>query len=79
MILSRNYYNYFKQQCEFRKSCILQGLQDKNKRGRDLFFIIGFWGEAFSVQHEALLCALPKNPDSVWTIDMEPLFGAAEV
>ena len=23
-----------------------------------------------------LLCTLPKNPDSVWTIDLGPLFGA---
>lgn len=28
---------------------------------------------------ETLLCTFPKNPDSVWTIDMEPLFRTAQV
>jgi hypothetical protein len=40
------------------------------------------WEKAISVssiQHEIILCAIPKNPNSVWTIDLESLFGVAEV
>ena len=40
------------------------------------------WEKAISVssiQYEAILCAIPKNPNSVWTIDLESLFGVAEV
>jgi len=35
-------------------------------------------GKGYS-QYETLLCAIPKNPNSVWTIDVEPLSGVAQM
>ena len=61
----------------FCESSIIEYLCKRNMNEKEIKKDMATISEG--IQYETLLCEIPKNPNSVWTIDMEPLSGVTEV